>query len=229
MPVYQLDNYYVAFPSPELANPDGLLAIGGALREDWLLAAYEHGIFPWFSDGDPILWWSPDPRFVLDPRDVRITKSMRPMLNSGEFRFTIDQAFDQVIDRCAEIPRHGQNGTWITVHMKQAYKDLHRIGMAHSAEVWHGLSLVGGLYGVSLGAAFFGESMYSDVPNASKYALINLCEWLSAKGFEFIDCQVYTEHLERMGATMVERSEFLEMLRTAMKKPTLRGWWTAGK
>ena len=167
MPVYQLDNYYVAFPSPEHANPDGLLAVGGSLREDWLLAAYEHGIFPWFSEGDPILWWSPDPRFILDPQRVKIAKRMRPMLHSSEYHFTLDTAFDKVIDRCAEIPRHGQNGTWITVHMKQAYKDLHRIGMAHSAEVWQGNTLVGGLYGVSLGTAFFGESMFSRRTHAS--------------------------------------------------------------
>ncbi len=225
MALYQLDHYYVAFPSPELANEHGLLAIGGALREDWLLAAYEQGIFPWFSEGDPILWWSPDPRFVLHPQEVKISKSMRSMLGNAAFRFTLDTAFDQVIDRCAEIPRHGQNGTWITLHMKQAYKDLHRIGMAHSAEVWQGDTLVGGLYGVSLGAAFFGESMYSDVPNASKYALINLCAWLADKGFDFVDCQVYSTHLERMGARMVERSQFLEMLADAMQIPTLRGRW----
>lgn len=225
MPVYQLDPYHLAFPDPSLADADGLLAVGGSLREDWLLTAYANGIFPWFSEGDPPMWWSPDPRFVLFPERVKVSRSMKSMLSNTEFSFAMDTAFDKVIDRCADIPRHGQNGTWITRHMKQAYKNLHRIGMAHSAEVWQNGNLVGGLYGVSIGSAFFGESMYSDVSNASKYALIRICQWLAGRGFSFIDCQVYTSHLERMGAVMVSRDEFILMLENAMKAQTFRGAW----
>ncbi len=226
MPVYELDPYYMAFPSPEEADEDGLLAIGGVLREDWLLMAYQQGIFPWFNEGDPVMWWSPDPRFILQPGEVKIHKSMRPMLNNPVYRFSMDTAFEAVIAHCSEIPRHGQNGTWITHHMKQAYIDLHRVGMAHSAEVWEGDRLIGGLYGVSIGAAFFGESMFSLQPNASKYALVNLCKWLEARDFMIIDCQIYSRHLEKMGAKLISRTEFLDVLEDAVEEESLKGKWT---
>lgn len=226
MPVYQLDPYYMAFPPADHANDDGLLAVGGELREDWLLMAYEHGIFPWFNEGEPILWWSPDPRFVLMPEEVKVQKSMRAVINSGKFRFAMDTAFEQVIDHCADIPRHGQNGTWITGHMKQAYKDLHKLGMAHSAEAWLDGKLVGGLYGVSIGGAFFGESMFSTKPNASKFALISLCEWLHERGFTLIDCQIYSSHLEKLGAKLVSRAWFLDALEQALESETVVGSWT---
>lgn len=225
MPVYQLDPYYMAFPPADHANDDGLLAVGGALREDWLLLAYEQGIFPWYNEGDPILWWSPDPRFVLIPSEVKVHKSMRTVINSGKYQFAMDTAFDRVIDHCADIPRHGQNGTWITGHMKQAYKDLHKLGMAHSAEAWENGKLVGGLYGVSIGGAFFGESMFSTKSNASKFALISLCGWLEAKGFTLIDCQIYSSHLEKLGAKLVSRAWFLDALEQALESETLAGSW----
>ncbi len=205
MAVYELDPYYMAFPPADHAEDDGLVAMGGELREDWLLTAYAQGLFPWFNEGDPIMWWSPDPRFVLMPSEVRITKSMRTYLNNDSYVFKLDTAFEAVIDRCSEIPRHGQNGTWITRHMKKAYIDLHRIGMAHSAEIWKDGVLIGGLYGVSIGAVFFGESMFSDSANASKLALIKLCQWLEARDFLMIDCQIFSAHLERMGAQLVSR------------------------
>ncbi len=217
----------MAFPPPDHADEDGLLAIGGELREDWLLLAYQSGIFPWFNEGDPILWWSPDPRFILEPDQVRIHKSMRKTLNDGSYAFSLDAAFNEVIDRCAEIPREGQNGTWITRHMKEAYKKLHKQGMAHSAEVWFGQQLVGGLYGVSIGGAFFGESMFSQMPNASKFALIKLAQWLNEREFHFIDCQIYSKHLENLGAQPIPRAEFLEMLDVAMDEPTYVGRWKA--
>jgi len=225
MPVYQLDSYYMVFPPADHANEDGLLAIGGELREDWLLLAYQSGIFPWFNEGEPILWWSPDPRFILEPDEVRIQKSMHKVLTDGRYTFRLDSAFGDVIDRCAEIPRKGQNGTWITRHMKEAYKKLHEQGMAHSAEVWEGDQLVGGLYGVSIGGAFFGESMFSERPNASKFALIKLAQWLGDREFHLIDCQIYSKHLENLGAQLISRSEFLDILDVAMDEPTYFGQW----
>lgn len=225
MPVYELDPYYMVFPPPEDANPDGLLAIGGKLTEDWLLLAYEHGIFPWFSEGDPVMWWSPDPRFILNPKEVKISKSMRPFLNSEKFVFKLDNDFDSVIDRCSNIPRQGQNGTWITTHMKDAYKGLHKIGMAHSAEIWLDEKLIGGLYGVSIGRVFFGESMFSEKPNASKMALIKLCDWLAERDFQMIDCQIYSKHLQSLGADFISRQHFLQKLNYGVEKPSLKGKW----
>lgn len=225
MPFYELDPYYMAFPPADHANPDGLLAIGGKLTEDWLLMAYQNGIFPWFSEGDPIMWWSPNPRFILRPEKIKVSKSMRPFLNSEQYSFKLDSDFEQVIEECSSIPRQGQNGTWITTHMKNAYIALHRIGMAHSAEIWKDDQLIGGLYGVSIGRMFFGESMFSKKPNASKLALIKLCKWLSKHGFKIIDCQVYSEHLERMGAEYISREFFVELLREGVDQPSLRGNW----
>jgi leucyl/phenylalanyl-tRNA--protein transferase len=228
MPVYRLDNYHVAFPHPSEAEPDGLLAVGGALREDWLLAAYAQGIFPWFNEGEPILWWSPDPRMVLFPERVKVSKSLAQVLRKGVLRCTVDRDFANVITACARTPRRGQNGTWITNAMRQAYTALHRLGVAHSVEVWQGEALVGGLYGVSLGGAFYGESMYSHVPNASKVALVHLCEMLARRGFKLIDCQVHTPHLERMGATLLSRDEFLSLLDEALGMDTWKGNWSGG-
>jgi len=225
MPVYELDPYYMAFPPADHANQDGLLAIGGKLTEDWLLMAYQHGVFPWFSEGDPIMWWSPNPRFVLKPENVKVSKSMRPILNSEKYSFKFDSDFEQVIENCSRIPRQGQNGTWITTHMMDAYIALHKIGMAHSAEIWEDDQLIGGLYGVSIGGMFFGESMFSKKPNASKLALIRLSEWLKQKGFDLIDCQIYSEHLERMGAQLISRADFISELHRSIDKPTLRGNW----
>lgn len=225
MPIYELDPYHMAFPPADHANPDGLLAVGGELREDWLLTAYANGIFPWFSEDEPIMWWSPDPRFVLYPREVKVQKSMRPYLNNSAYEFKLDSAFEQVIDICAKIPRQGQNGTWITEHMKSAYIDLHKIGMAHSAEIWKDGKLIGGLYGVSIGKAFFGESMFSFESNASKLALIRLCDWLAMRSFMVVDCQIFTEHLNSMGAQHISRNEFLDLLDNAMDGDTLIGSW----
>jgi len=225
MPVYELDPYYMAFPPVDQANPDGLLAIGGKLTEDWLLMAYQNGIFPWFSEGDPIMWWSPDPRFVLRPEEVKISKSMHPYLNAEQYSFKLDNDFVQVIEECSSVPRQGQNGTWITTHMKDAYIALHKIGMAHSAEIWENDQLIGGLYGVSIGKMFFGESMFSKKSNASKLALIKFCQWLSEKGFGLIDCQIYSAHLERMGAGYMDRTCFTNNLQELIKESSLRGIW----
>jgi len=225
VPIYELDPYYMAFPPSDHANPDGLLAIGGKLSEDWLLMAYQNGIFPWFSEGDPIMWWSPDPRFVLKPQNIKVSKSMRPYLNSEKYIFKLDSDFEQVIEKCSIIPRQGQNGTWITTHMKEAYVALHNLGMAHSAEVWEGDKLIGGLYGVSIGRMFFGESMFSEKPNASKLALIRFCKWLGKNDFGLIDCQIYSEHLETMGAAYQSRNVFMDTLEDLVDKPSMRGKW----
>ncbi len=218
----------MAFPPADHADESGLLAVGGELREDWIISAYESGIFPWFNEGEPIQWWSPDPRFVLNVDGVKMQKSMRPIVNSGEFKFKLDTRFEVVLNRCAEIPRHGQTGTWINPKMIDAYNRLHQIGIAHSAEIWRGNQMVGGLYGLSLGKMFFGESMFSDESNTSKLALIYLCNWLKEKGFEWIDCQVYSDHLERMGARLIPRTAFLDILDDAMEEQTILGKWEAG-
>jgi len=197
------------FPNPELAEPDGLLALGGDLTANRLLLAYQHGIFPWYSDDTPILWYSPHERFVLYPNELRISKSMRQVLRSDRFKVTVNQNFEAVINACSVVPREGQNGTWITNDMKHAYINLHRLGYAHSYEVWQNDELVGGLYGVHTGRVFCGESMFSKVSNASKIALIALV----TKGlYELVDCQVYTEHLESMGAKFISRQAYLQEL-----------------
>lgn len=226
MPVFQLNDDTLMFPSALLANDEGLLAVGGKLQEDWLLTAYSKGLFPWYSAGDPILWWSPDPRCVLIPSEVKVHKSMRPILNNLSFEFRFDSDFEQVIDICSRTPRRDQPGTWITDEMKTAYINLHKIGMAHSAEIWKEGKLIGGLYGVSIGGVFFGESMFSLEPNMSKLALIRLCRWLHENGFLMIDCQVYSPHLATMGAIEVSRIHFLEALRHGLKQDTRKGKWT---
>lgn len=210
MALFVLDATLI-FPPVHLAEPDGLLAVGGDLSVERLLLAYQSGIFPWY-EGQHILWWCPDPRFVLTPDTLKISKSMKQLLNKKAFRFSIDEAFAEVIDNCKSIERRGQNGTWITNSMKEAYIRLHRLGYAHSAEVWQEGELAGGLYGVRLGKVFFGESMFSKVSNASKYAFISFVQYLKQEGVQLIDCQVYTEHLESLGAHMIPRSAFIQQL-----------------
>jgi leucyl/phenylalanyl-tRNA---protein transferase len=214
------------FPDPSLAEPDGLLAVGGDLSPDRLLAAYASGIFPWFGEESPILWWSPDPRFVLFPRELHVSRSLERTLRRGRYGFRADTAFDQVIRRCASKDRPGQDGTWITSGMVEAYERLHRMGFAHSFEAWSGKELAGGLYGVSLGSAFFGESMFADRPDASKAAFATAVRWLAARGVELVDCQVRTGHLETLGARAIPRRRFLERLGEALRRPTLTGRWS---
>lgn len=223
MPVFLLDSD-LFFPDPEEASSEGLLAVGGDLSEDRLLLAYESGIFPWYSQDDPVLWWSPDPRCVLKIENLKISKSMRNIINRGIFRCTFDNEFSTVMDRCGSVRAEGE-GTWITGEMLEAYNKLHDLGIAHSVEVWHNDKLVGGLYGLSLGNMFFGESMFSQMSNSSKYALICLCNALKSKGFEYIDCQIYNSHLGSLGAENMKRKDFLKLLKESMKHETLRGSW----
>lgn len=225
MPIFQLNDDTLVFPSAMLANDEGLLAIGGKLQEDWLLTAYSQGLFPWYNAGDPILWWSPDPRCVLLPADVKVQKSMKPILNNPDLEFRFDTDFEQVIEICSKIPRNEQLGTWITDEMKNAYTRLHEVGMAHSAEIWKKGKLIGGLYGVSIGGVFFGESMFSHEPNMSKLALIRLCKWLEERDFLMIDCQIHSAHLASMGAIEVDKIHFLEALNEGLKQPTKKGKW----
>jgi leucyl/phenylalanyl-tRNA--protein transferase len=206
--IFRLDDRLV-FPDPALAEEDGLLAIGGDLSTERLLLAYGNGIFPWYSDDDPILWYSPHERFVLYTTELKISKSMRQVLRSGKFTVTTNTCFSDVVAACSSVKREGQDGTWITADMLAAYTQLHHEGYADSVEVWQDGKLVGGLYGVHAGNVFCGESMFSLVSNASKTALIWLCN--TAK-YKLIDCQVYTEHLESMGARMIPREEYIGIL-----------------
>jgi leucyl/phenylalanyl-tRNA--protein transferase len=223
MPVYRLPEELL-FPPVSQAVKSGLLAVGGDLAPRRLLAAYGEGIFPWYSEGEPILWWSPDPRFVLFPEELRVSRSMRQCLKKGLFRITLDKAFRTIIAACQK-PRPSQDGTWITPEMEAAYGALHDLGYAHSVEAWSGETLVGGLYGVSLGGVFFGESMFTTLPNASKAALITLVGRLQEKGFSLIDCQVETPHLASLGARAIPRREFIARLRDALQGETLLGDW----
>ncbi|MEO9512437.1 MAG: leucyl/phenylalanyl-tRNA--protein transferase [Flavobacteriaceae bacterium] len=200
------------FPSVEMANEDGLLAVGGDLSPERLLLAYRSGIFPWFNDDALILWWSPDPRMVLFPEKIKISKSMRKVLRTNQFRCTQNNSFKEVVENCGATKRKGQEGTWITEKMKQAYLDLFEMGFAKSFEVWEGDNLVGGLYGVDLGHVFCGESMFSTTSNASKFAFIKMVQELNQKKYKLIDCQVYTEHLKSLGAEEMSRDRFLRIL-----------------
>jgi leucyl/phenylalanyl-tRNA--protein transferase len=226
MPVFRLIDEPV-FPSPRLAGEDGLLAVGGDLGEERLLRAYSLGIFPWYGEDQPILWWSPDPRLILVPDELRISRSLRKTINRGIFDVTYDTAFEEVIAKCAEVHRRNAGSTWITAEMRAAYTCLHRSGFAHSVEVRYEGELAGGLYGVALGGAFFAESMFHLKSNASKTALVTLVRKLAAWNFSLIDCQVTTQHLMSLGAREVPRSEFLAMLENALEQPTRRGIWTA--
>ncbi|HCW52168.1 MAG TPA: leucyl/phenylalanyl-tRNA--protein transferase [Clostridium sp.] len=210
MDVYQLPDDLI-FPNPELSDEDGLLAVGGDLSIERLVLAYSNGIFPWYSKGEPILWWCPKPRFILMPEDIKISKSMKKIIRKGEFKVTFNNDFEGVIENCKSM-RENEEGTWITEEMKKAYINLHKEGYALSVETYLNGELVGGLYGVVLGRCYFGESMFSKVSNASKIDLITLAQKLQELNFEFIDCQVYTEHLESMGAKMVEWDEFKAMI-----------------
>lgn len=222
------DNPRQPFPPVEQAErePDGLLAVGGDLSPDRLLAAYRHGIFPWYSDNQPILWWSPDPRTVLFPGEIKLSRSLRKTLRNRDYQFTFDQAFPRVIAGCA-MPQPGREETWITNEMQQAYIRLHQMGYAHSAEIWQQERLVGGLYGVAIGRAFFGESMFSLVRDASKIALVLLAQTLDKRGFGIIDCQVHTPHLVSMGAREINRKQFVELLDRFCQLPGYTGRWCA--
>lgn len=223
MPVFRLDERLV-FPPVHLAE-DGLLALGGDLRPERLLLAYTHGIFPWYAENLPILWHSPDPRMMMTTRDLVIGKSLRKAIRRRPYELTMDTAFAGVLEGCSSVPRPGQNGTWLIPEMVDAYTRLHDLGFAHSIEAWQGGRLVGGLYGVSLGGAFFGESMFARAPDASKIAYAACVRQLDAWGIHLIDCQVHTEHLERFGAYEVPRARYLELLKAALDQPTRRGRW----
>ncbi len=208
----------ISFPPVEAADENGIVAIGGDLSTERLLLAYRSGIFPWYNEDEPIIWWCPDPRFVLFPDDLKISKSMQAVLRNGKFRFTINRAFAQVIQNCKTIERNGQDGTWITAAVQKAYTELHTLGFAHSAEAWMNGELVGGLYGIRMGNVFFGESMFSKQSNASKFAFINYVQQLQKEGVALIDCQVYTEHLESLGTGMIGREEFIGLLNKFARK-----------
>ncbi len=200
------------FPSVENATAEGLLAVGGDLSPERLILAYKSGIFPWFNEGSLILWWSPDPRMVLFPERIKISKSMRKVLKNNQFSYTKNNCFEAVIDQCALAKREGQEGTWITHEMKEAYLKLHELGYAQSYEIWQDDKMVGGLYGIDLGHIFCGESMFSLVSNASKFAFIKLADELQQRKYSLIDCQLYTKHLESLGAEEIPRSRFIEIL-----------------
>ena len=223
--VPKLSQFFLAFPNPYYADDDGLVAFGGDLSTQRLLTAYQKGIFPWFSEGDPILWWSPNPRLLLYTDKFKVRKSFKRVLRSGKFTVSFDTAFSKVINHCASIPRNGQEATWIVPPMLEAYTRLHDEGYAHSVEVYKEGALVGGLYGVALGKAFFGESMFSLVSDASKVAFKALSDVLGSKGYDFIDCQMKTDHMIGLGAEVVERDIFLDELEVAVEKPSDFGSW----
>jgi leucyl/phenylalanyl-tRNA--protein transferase len=224
VPIYRLIDELV-FPPPEYADPSGLLAVGGDLSAERLLEAYRIGIFPWYSDDQPILWWSPDPRFVLELNDFKLSRSLSRTIKKGIFSVTFDHAFEAVIRACATVPREGQAGTWITAEMQEAYINLHRLGFAHSVECWFEGELAGGLYGVSLGRAFFGESMFHHKSDASKVALAILVERLKSWQFDFIDAQMATEHMIGLGGKEIPRRIYLKRLKSALRHSTKRWNW----
>ena len=215
----------IKFPSPDLASKSGLLAVGGELSIKRLLCAYSLGIFPWFSKDEPVLWWSPDPRLVLYPEELKISKSLKKTIRHGLFHITADTSFDRVIKACALVKRNNNEGTWIVDEMIKAYSLLHEAGFAHSIEAWYKGKLAGGLYGVSLGRCFFGESMFTLVSNASKAAFARLVKHLERFSFDLIDCQVPTQHLINFGAREIPRNLFLEQLEDSLKIPAIKGKW----
>jgi leucyl/phenylalanyl-tRNA--protein transferase len=217
------------FPDPRTADSDGLLAAGGDLSIESLVTAYSQGIFPWYDNNSPILWWSPDPRLILFPSRFKISSSLKQRLRSGKYEVKTDCDFEAVISRCAETRRKGQRGTWITEEMKRAYITLHHDGLAHSFETYYEGKLAGGLYGVSLGKAFFGESMFHLKTDASKIALAALVQWCLEHDFHFIDAQQSTSHLKSLGAEEIRRSDFLILLGKAIKFHTLKGIWTLSR
>jgi len=216
----------IVFPDTHWASDEGILAIGGDLAIPRLLLAYQKGIFPWYNEGSEILWWSPNPRFVLFTEELKVSKSMKQIMRSGKFKVTYDTCFKEVINQCKSVARNGQDGTWITKEMESAYTKLHEKGYAHSVEVWENEDLVGGLYGVALGKVFYGESMFAKVSNASKFGFINLVESLKQKGFKMIDSQDYTAHLESLGAREIPRNQFEHILSSETNKEGKIGKWT---
>lgn len=227
MPIFALTQDLV-FPPAHLASSEGLLAVGGDLSPERILLAYKNGIFPWYSPEDPILWWSPDPRMILLPQDFRVSKSLKKKIDRKQFEVSVDQNFEQVIHLCARLRTDNGQGTWITPEMMGAYIDLHYLGYGHSVEVWYQEKLAGGLYGLSLGRCFFGESMFSKERDASKLALYHLCLYLQARSFCMIDCQVPSAHLTSLGAVAISRKDYLAQLRLCLKFPSQVGtWWFA--
>jgi leucyl/phenylalanyl-tRNA---protein transferase len=225
MPLYLLSEK-LAFPSPDQADAEGLLAVGGDLSPQRLVLAYSTGIFPWYSEGEPILWWSPDPRMVIRPEEYHPSKSLQKEARKKTYRISMDEAFEQVLDECALVPRHDQEGTWITQGMKQGYTELFQHGVAHSIECWLDDQLVGGLYGLSLGKVFFGESMFSKRSNTSKLCFWALNDFAQNYGLEFIDCQLHNPHLESLGAYTIPKKEYLQWLYPALQHDTHLGSWT---
>ena len=223
MPVFRLGEEHI-FPPVELSEPDGLLAVGGDLSEGRLLEAYAHGIFPWFSGKGPIMWWSPDPRFVILPGGLKVSRSMKQVIRRNVFEITFDTSFRDVITSCSRARRR-DHGTWITKDMIGAYVTLHESGYAHSVEAWENGKLAGGLYGIALGRAFFGESMFSNVSNASKAAFIVLAQKIFSLGFSIIDCQVHTGHLESLGAVFMGRGDFISIVNESLRHETIPGPW----
>lgn len=215
------------FPPLEtaLADPNGLLCMSSELTAEMVINAYCNGIFPWYSEGEPVLWWSPDPRMVLFPSEIRISRSMRRVLRAGGYQVRFDSAFDEVIGACAQAPREGQDGTWITKGIRQVYGQLFNMGFAHSVETWIDGELAGGLYGLAIGKMFYGESMFSRQTNASKIALIHLASFLEQQGFGLIDCQMKTSHLASMGAREIPRAEFIRILQTLILKTPVQVRW----
>ncbi|MFW6366156.1 MAG: leucyl/phenylalanyl-tRNA--protein transferase [Spirochaetota bacterium] len=218
-------NRDLLFPPVHLAEPDGMLAYGGDLSVDRLLLAYKSGIFPWFNEENPIIWWSPNPRFVIFPERVHFSRSMKKILKRGEFEIFVDRDFRRVIRNCAVVPRGHQKGTWITDRMRDAYIILHEEGYAHSFEAWQDGELVGGLYGISLGRLFFGESMFQHASNASKAAFLTMTAFVRELGFLVIDSQVYTKHLASLGAEHISRDDYLKLVRKGLEYDTIRGSW----
>lgn len=225
MPVFMLSEA-LSFPDPEDASEEGLLAIGGDLSPQRLVLAYSQGIFPWYSDGDPLMWWSPEPRMVIRPGEYAPPRSLRRLHAKNRYRISMDEAFESVLRYCSEVPRRGQDGTWITNEMTEAYLSLHQSGIGHSVECWEEDTLVGGLYGLSLGNCFFGESMFSKRSNTSKLAFWALMRYAEEIGLKLIDCQLHNDHLERLGAYPIPRSEFLKQLYTHVHAETRIGSWT---
>ena len=228
MPVYQLIPEIPLFPPIEEAEDDGLLAVGGDLTKERLLCAYRRGIFPWYEVGQPILWWSPDPRLVLFPDELKISRSLRKVLRKEQFEIRFDTAFQEVIKSCADVRTNQGEGTWIIPEMQQAYTELHQEGFAHSVESWLDGKLVGGLYGISMGQCFFGESMFSTTNNSSKVALVALADFSQRVGIKLIDCQMTTPHLLSLGAREIKREVFLKMLKKHLETPSIKGLWNNG-
>ncbi len=217
----------VQFPDPELADDAGLIAQGGELTTEFLLSAYCQGVFPWFCENEPILWWSPNPRMVLFPEKFKLRKSLLQVIKRNTFELRIDTAFREVITNCSRIPRQHEDETWITKDIIEAYVDLHHQGFAHSFESYHNNELVGGLYGISLGNCFFGESMFFVKPDASKVAFYHLVQFALKNNFAFIDAQQHTNHLSSLGAELIPRSSFLKLLKSSLQNETLQGKWTS--